>query len=67
MGDSLGVLGLEMGATVREVNVWYRFFALRLHPNKHDTKATGMASEEAVEIFKLVNNKQQYLRENIMR
>ena len=65
--DSLGVLGLEMGVTVREVNVRYRFLARRLHPNKHDTEVTGMTSEEAVEMFKLVNKAQQYLRENIMR
>ena len=67
MWDSLGVLGLEMGGTVREVNVRYRFLARRLHCKNHDTEATGMMSEEAVEMFKLVNNAQQYLRENIIR
>ena len=67
MGNSLGVIGLEIGVTVRGVNVQYRFLARRLHPDKHDTEATGMTSEEALEMFKLVNNKQQYLRENIMR
>ena len=56
-----------MGVTVREVNVRYRFLALRLHPDKHNTEATGMTPEEAVEIFKLVNNAEQYLRENISR
>ena len=67
MVDSLGVIVLEMGVTVRKVNVQYRFLARRLHPDKHNTEATGMVSEESVEIFKLVNNTQQYLRENIMR
>ena len=67
MQDSLGVLGLEMGVTVREVNIRYRFLEQRLHLDKHDTEVTGMTSEEAVETFKLVNNAQQYLRENIMR
>ena len=67
MRDSLGVLGLEMGVTVREVNLRYRLLAQRLHPDKHDTEVTGMTSEEAVEMFKLVNNAQQYLREQIMR
>ena len=62
MGDSLGVLGLEMEVTVREVKVQYQFLARRLHPDKHDTKATGMPSEEAVEMFKLLNNEQQYTR-----
>ena len=52
---------------MRKVNVRYRFLAHRLHPEKHDTEATGMKSEEAVEMFKLVNNAQQYPRENIMR
>ena len=67
MQDSLGVLGLDMGVTVREVNVRYRFLARRLHPDIHDTEVTGLTSEEAVETFKLVNNAQQYLREYIMR
>ena len=67
MGDSLGVLGIEMGVTVCEVNMQYWFLAHRLHPDKHDTEATGMTSEEAVEMFKLVNNAQKYPRENIMR
>ena len=67
MQDSLGVLGLEMGVTVREVNVRYRFLARRLHPEKHNTEVTGMTSEEAEETFKLANNAQQYLREHIMR
>ena len=67
MRDSLGVLGLDMGVTVREVNVRYIFLAQRLQPDKHDREVTGMTSEEAVEMFKLVNNAQQYLREHIMR
>ena len=48
MGDSLGVLGLDMRVTVCEVNVRYRFLARRLHPEKHETEATGMTSEEAL-------------------
>ena len=67
MRDSLGVLGLDMGVTVREVNMIYRFLARRLHPDKHDTEVTGLTSEEAAEMFKLVNNPQQYPRKNIMR
>ena len=61
MGDSLGLLGLEMGVTVREVNVRYRLLAQIIHPEKHDTEVTGMTSEEAVEIFNLENNVQQQL------
>ena len=52
---------------MREVNVRYRLLSRTFHPKKHNTKATGMTSEEAVEMFKLVNNPQQYLREDIMR
>ena len=67
MGGSLVVIGLEMGVTVNEVNVWYWFLARIIYRDKHDTDAIGMTSDEAVEMFKLVNNAQQYLRENIMR
>ena len=67
IGYSLGVLGIDMGVTVSKVNVRYRFLARRVHPDKHNTEATGMTPEEAVEMFKLVNNAQKYLRENIMR
>ena len=67
MGDSLGVLGLYMGVKLRKVNEQYRFLAHRLHPEKHDTEATGMKSEEEIEMFELANNAQKYPRENIMR
>ena len=65
MRDSLGVLRLEMGVTVREVNVRYRFLAQIRHTNKHDTEVTVITSEEAVELFKLLSNAQQYLRTTI--
>ena len=61
MGDSLGMMGLEMGVTVRRVNVRYRFLAQILHPDKHDTEVTGMVSEKALERFKMVKNAQKYL------
>ena len=60
-------MGLEPGATVREVNVRYRFLARRFHPDKHDPEVTGMTSEESVELFKLVNNAQQFLRDTIRK
>ena len=56
---------MEMGVTVREVNVRYQFLARTLHPDKHDTEVIGMTSEEAVELFKLVKNVQQHLRTKI--
>ena len=42
--DSLGVLGLDMGVTVRKVNVRYRFLERIIHPDKHNTEATVMTS-----------------------
>ena len=60
-------MGLDFGVTVREVNIRYRYLARKLHPDKHDPEISGMTSEEAVELFKLVNNAQQFLRENINR
>ena len=63
--DSLRVLDLEPGVTRRAVNIRYRFLACRLHPNKHDPEVTGMTSEEAVELFKRVNNAQQIIRESM--
>ena len=57
--DSLRVLELEPGVTRRELNIWYRFLARQLHPDKHEPEVTGMTSEEAVELFKWMNNAQR--------
>ena len=65
MGDSLGVLGLEMGITVQEVNVRYQLLEQILHSERHNREVMGMTSEETVDTFKLVKNAQQYLRTNI--
>ena len=56
---------MEMVVTVREVNVQYRLLAQIIHPKIHDTEVTGMTSEEAVDIFKLINNAQKHLRTTI--
>ena len=64
---SLSVMVLEPGATVREVNVRYWFLDHQLHPDKHDPEETGITSEEAVEIFRLVNNAQQFLHYTICK
>ena len=63
--DSLRVLGLEPGVTIREINVRYIFLARRLHPDKHDPEITGMTSEESVEQFKRVNNAQQFIHDSM--
>ena len=65
MKDLLKSMGIGPGVTVREVNVQYRFLARQLHPDKHDSDVTCMKSEEVVEIFKLVNNTQIFLRDNV--
>ena len=63
--DSLGVMELEAGVTAWEVQVRYRFLALQLHPDKHGTEETRITSEEVEELFKLVNNTHEHLRETI--
>ena len=65
MRDSLGVMGLEAGVTVREVKLRYQLLARQIYPDKHDSEVTGITSEEYVELFKLVNSMQVQLRELI--
>ena len=54
-------MGLDFGVTVREVNVWYWYLARKIHPDKHNPEISGMTTEEAVDLFKLVNNAQQFI------
>ena len=63
--DSLQVLDLEPGVTRREVNIRYRFLDRQLHPDEHYTEVTGMTSEEAVELFKRVNNAHQFISDSM--
>ena len=58
-------MGLEPGSTIQEVKVRYRFLARRLHPDKHDPEVTVMTSEEAMELFKLANNAQKFIRDTV--
>ena len=67
MQDSQNVMGLNTGATVREVKVRYRYLARQLCPDKHNPLITGMTSEKLVELFKLINNAKQFLRTTIGR
>ena len=62
MRDLLGVMVLEAGVTVREVKARYRLLARQLHLDKNDPEVMGITSEEAVELFKLVNNAHEHLR-----
>ena len=60
-------MGLEPGATLQKVNVRYRFLDRLLHSDKHNPEVTVMMSEEAVGLFKLVNNTQHFLRDTIRK
>ena len=64
MGNSLGVLGLEMGVTVHKVNMRYQFLAHRNHPNKHDKETPDTKSEKAVQMSKLVKIMQKISEKN---
>ena len=52
MGYSLGVLGLEMGVTVQEVNARYRFLAVILHPEKTRHGSNGNDVRGGCRVFK---------------
>ena len=65
MRDFLGVMILEHGATIQEVKVRYQFLACRLHPDKHDPEVMVMTLEEAMELFKPVNNTQQFICDTV--
>ena len=67
MIDSLNIIGLSTGVVVRNVNIRYRYLPRQLHPDKHDSVASGMTSEKAVEMFKLINNTHKFLQATIGR
>ena len=56
MRDYLNVMGMNTGVTVRGFNVRYRYLARQLYSDKQDLLVTGMTSEEAAQLFKLINN-----------
>ena len=56
MRDSLNVMGLNTGVTVSGFSVRYRYLARQLYSDKQDLLVTGMTSEEAVQLLKLINN-----------
>ena len=67
MRDSLNVIGLSTGVALRKVKVCYRYLARQLHPDKHSSLITGIISEEAVKLFKLINNAQHFIRATISK
>jgi len=63
---SFKVLGLGLGATETELKVAYRALARIYHPDKHDPTRTGMTQAEASKYFKIINNAQAYLCEQVL-
>jgi DnaJ-class molecular chaperone len=63
MFHSLKILGLGLGASETEIKVHYRQLARKYHPDKNDTTITGLMAEETSEFFKLLNNANNYLKE----
>jgi DnaJ-class molecular chaperone len=63
MSHSLKILGLGLSASETEIKVHYRQLAHKYHPDKNDTTITGLTTEVASELFKLLNNANKYLKE----
>ena len=61
---SLTILGLGLGASEMEIKVHYRQLARKYHPDKNDTTVTGITKTEASDFFKLLNNANEYLKNN---
>jgi DnaJ-class molecular chaperone len=59
------VLGLGLGANETEVKVRYCALAQIYHPDKHNPTRTGMTQEAATDYFKLINDSQAYLCEDL--
>lgn len=65
MRDSLACLGLNRGATEREVRVRFRQLSRVYHPDRHRAEETGMTDQQAKEKFQEMNNAHSYLCENL--
>jgi len=63
MSHSLKILGLRLGASEMEIKVHYRQLARKYHLDKNDTVLTGLTTAEASDVFKLLNNANEYLKE----
>jgi curved DNA-binding protein CbpA len=61
---SLNILGLGLGASEMEIKVNYRQLARRYHPDKNNTTLTGLTTPKASNIFKLLNNANEYLKDH---
>jgi hypothetical protein len=65
MYDSLKILGLGYGATNSELKAAYRSAARMYHPDQHNQARTGMNDEQALQLFQLINNANEYLKEKL--
>ena len=66
LGPSLRILDLGLGASKIEVKLKYRQQSRIYHPDKNNPATTGLTIlEEASEFFKLLNNANAYLQEEI--
>jgi hypothetical protein len=65
MSHSLKVHGLGLGASKMEIKVHYRQLVHEYHLDKNDSTTTGLTAEEATEFFKLLNNANDYLKEQL--
>ena len=65
LGPSLRILDLGLGASEMEVKLKYRQLSRIYHPDKNNPATTGLTTEEASEFFKLLNNANAYLREQL--
>ena len=59
----LKILGLDLGTSETEIKVHYRQLAQKYHPAKIDYIVTGLTTNKATEVFKLLNNANDYLKE----
>ena len=65
LGPSLRILDLGLGASGIEVKHKYQQLSQIYHPDKNNPATTGLTTEEASELFKLLNNANEYLKEQI--
>ena len=63
--DAYSKLGLNPGASEREVRIKFREISRRYHPDRHQSEVTGFTDGEAVELFQDVNNAQEFLTDHL--
>jgi hypothetical protein len=63
--DSLACIGLQRGATEREIRVKFRQLSRIYHPDRHKSDETGLTDQQAKEKFQEINNAYSYLCETL--